>query len=290
MTGYGQGEKSRDGFRVTIEIRSVNHRYCDLKVRMPGELAPLESDIRQRVQQKVQRGRVDLTVSLERRKEPAYEVEVDRTLVDRYLRAARLLKTDFRLEGEIGLESILTLPGAIKVEVQKQQLDKRESAVLFEALDRALEGHDRVRRGEGRHLRADLRKRLVHIGRLERQIRRASRNEPERFARRLRERLGDLLADRSLNPDRIAQEAALLAERSDVTEELVRLQGHLEQAGKLLDGGGDAPGKRLDFLMQEMNREANTIGSKTAGLQVTRAVVEIKAEVEKIREQVQNLE
>ncbi|MBI4161779.1 MAG: YicC family protein [Acidobacteria bacterium] len=290
MTGFGRGEAAGDGFRASVEARSVNHRFCEVKVRTPADLAGLEAEIRKRIQGRVRRGRVDVTVAVEREAEPDYRVEVDRTLVDRYLRAARLLQRDFRLAGEVNLESVLQLPGAVRVETERDELDDRESQVLYRALDRALEGLDRVRRAEGSHLRRDLRRRLGRIGRLAARIRRAAAGTPERLAARLRARIEAIVSAGAVDPDRIAQVAALLAERADVTEELVRLQGHLEQAAALLEGEEGEPGKRLDFLAQEMHREANTIGAKTADLGVTRAIVEIKAEIEKIREQVQNLE
>lgn len=290
MTGFGQGEAGRDGFQVNIEVRSVNHRYRDLKIRMPADLSPLENEIRKKIHSRVRRGRLEISISIERKKSPSYRVEVDRGLITRYLRAARLLKKEFRLEGEVSLQSVMQLSGAVKVEADRRSLDGRETGVLYRALDRALDSLDRVRQSEGDHLCKDLKKRLARIGRYKEQFRKSVTEAPRQLSRRLQRRLEELLPGGRVPRERIAQEAALLAEKSDITEEIVRLDSHLQQAGKLLEGSNPAPGKRLDFLMQEMNREANTIAAKTTHLKISRGAIEIKAEVEKIREQVQNLE
>ncbi|MEE8111094.1 MAG: YicC/YloC family endoribonuclease [Acidobacteriota bacterium] len=290
MTGFGRGEASRHGLRVTVEARTVNHRFCDLKARIPPELSDLEPDIRRRVQQSVRRGRVELAIALEMKKDPGFRVEIDRGLVDRYLKAARRIQKEFHLQGEIDIRTVMELPGAVKVEVERNSLDGKDSEVLFLALERALRALDRVRGSEGRHLRKDIHQRVEKIRKIIRKIAKWSSEAPQRIERKLMDRLDKISREVGVDHRRLAQEVALLAEKADITEEVVRLDGHLDQANVLLKGRSESSGKRLDFLVQEMLREANTIAAKTDSLDVSRAVLDVKAEVEKIREQVQNLE
>src|SRR5712692_7339039 len=290
MTGYGRGAAARDGLSVEVELKGVNHRYLDLKMKLPAELAPLEPELRARVQKIVERARLDVGFALSSAQPPSYRVEVNRALVHGYLQAAAALKKEFRLRGAIPLESIVGLPGAVSIRSDAAPADDRVAAIAFEALGQALEAYDRMRAEEGSRLVDDLKSRLGRIGEEARTIEEAERGLPEAWARRLRERVDSLVKERGLDEVRLAQEIALLVDRVDITEELVRLRGYLDQARSVLDRPQGPVGKTLDFLMQEMNREANTLSSKAEALPICQAALRIKSCVEKIREQVQNLE
>lgn len=295
MTGYASACARGDGARVTVTLKSVNHRYLDLHLKLPPELEALEPRLRQAVRQRLSRGHVDLSVALER--EGAVAVRFDRALVRGYLDAFRRLREEFGVAAEPDLNVLLKIPGAVTVE--PAQLGSEEARaleqLLFGALDEALAALDGMRAQEARAMEREMRARAAEIqeaaGRIE-----ALRAGADRvFFERLRTRVEELLAV-AADRDRIAQEAALLAERSDVSEEVLRLKSHVQQFLELLAAPPDGEaGKRLDFLLQEMNRESNTILAKTAGLgdvglQITEMGIRAKAEIEKLREQVQNLQ
>ena len=237
------------------------------------------------------RGRIDVSVAIVSTRPPALRVNVNRELVAGYLEAAAGLKKEFHLKGSVGLDALLGLPGAISIQAERAGTDGAATGLIPEALRQALLRYEAMRTEEGRRLVTDLRSHLAAIGEAARRILAEARGLPEAYARRLKERLALLLqGERSPDESRLAQEVALLAGRVDITEELVRLQGYVEQAGATLDKPGGPVGKTLDFIMQEMNREANTISSKAEALPICQEALRIKAEVEKIREQVQNLE
>jgi len=292
MTGFGRGEASCGGFRATVEMRSVNHRFADLKFRIPPDMGSMEPQLLQRLQKRVGRGRVDVTVNVVRENEQGGAIEINRPVVASYVRAARALREEFGLEGDVTLSTVLSLPDVVRGGTGRTGPSSGEQKALLDAFEAALEAHDAMRLREGGILARDLTRRLAAVRQLSRRIARKAPGMAPRHARRIAERVRELTrreAAADIDPARLAQEAAILAERSDITEELVRLDGYLEQVEGMLDG--DEPvGKKLDFIMQEMNREANTINSKALDLTVCQAAIEIKAEVEKIREQVQNVE
>jgi uncharacterized protein (TIGR00255 family) len=291
MTGFGQGSAEANGLRVEVELRGVNHRYFDLKLKLPAALAPHEAETRARVQRVVRRGRIDIAVTQSSKRMPAYRVEVNQPLVSEYLAAAESLKKTFRLRGSIQLQEVVALPGALSIQERSETSEGDRAALLEQAIGRALEAYDGMRTEEGRRLADDIRGRLAAIEEDTRAIEEGLRGLPEEYSAKLRERVERLLQGQpGLDPVRIAQEIAIMAARVDITEELVRLRGFVEQAGATL-GRGDGPlGKELDFVMQEMNREANTIASKSEALSICQAALRIRSGVEKIREQVQNLE
>jgi uncharacterized protein (TIGR00255 family) len=290
MTGYGRGAAGREGVRVEVELKGVNHRFLDLKMKLPAELGACEPELRGRVQRMVARARLDVSVSLVSSRPPAFRVEINRRLVREYLGAAAALKKEFRLRGAIPLEAVVVLPGAVTIRGDAAAADGIAATLATEALDQALAAYDEMRAEEGARLASDLRDRLEAIEAASSLIQEAARELPEIYARRLRQRVETLVKERGLDDVRLAQEIALLVDRVDVTEELVRLQGYLEQARAALAASGGPVGKTLDFVMQEMNREANTISSKAEALPICQAALRIKCEVERIREQVQNLE
>ncbi len=291
MTGFGQGAAERDGVRVQLELKGVNHRFLDVKMRLPAEVGLLEPALRAVIQERVSRARIDVAVAILSSRPASSQVVIDRALVAEYLTAVAVLKKEFRLKGTVGVETVLSWPGAVAIRSEAAPADGIASSLLSEALRQALDAYDAMRAAEGRRLAGDIRDRLHAIRAATGRIEDEARGLPETYARRLKERLATLLeGERALDDSRLAQEVALLAGRVDITEELVRLQGYLAQAEDTLARKQGTIGKTLDFIMQEMNREANTISSKAEALSICQGALLIKAEVEKIREQVQNLE
>lgn len=295
MTGYATATARENSTAVTVTLKSVNHRFLDLNLKAPSEIDPLEMRIKQAVRAKLSRGHVDVSVSLER--QGSAEVRFDRSLLSGYLAAFRGVQQEFGLSQEPDLGLLLKIPGAVSVQsgpATGQDLERTER-LLFQALEQALTSLDAMRKQEAEALAAELRTRAANLERVTTRIATLREGADQVFFERLRERITELTGD-AAPAERIAQEAALLVERSDVSEEVVRLRSHVTQFVDHLSGGpnGEA-GKRLDFLLQEMNREANTILSKTAGLgqvglEITDLAIQAKAEIEKLREQVQNLQ
>jgi len=291
MTGYGQAAVELGAVRLAVEARSVNHRYADLRLRLPAELASHESRLRRRVLGRVGRGRIEVGVSLANLDGSEARPVLNRALVGEALAAARALRDEHGLAGEPDVSTILALSGVFRVEPPRLEWGDAERAALDGVLDAALEALDAERCREGRHLCEDLVVRLGAMQRLTDEVEARAAAMPGLVRDRLRERLDALRGEFDLDPQRVAQEAAYLAERCDVTEEVVRLRSHLLEARRLLERPElGALGKRLEFLLQEIHRETNTINSKSSDLELTRHALALKAEVEKVREQVQNVE
>ncbi len=291
MTGYAQAEGSANDLQLTVTIRSVNHRFLDLKLRTPPEADPLEPEIRRRVKAKVQRGSVQIIVNMESAA-PA-TVRVDQALVTAYLEAYRAIAGENGIAADPDLNAILRLPGAVSVD-RAECAEDAFRALLFETLDEALDRLNEARLIEGRTIVADLEARSTTIGNEVEQLGDRMEGVNRLYLQRLESRLGVLLADSNIEDQRLLHEAAIMAERTDIAEELQRLGAHVIKLKATLAGTAEI-GKQLDFLAQEMNREANTMLSKTNplgsdALPVTEAGLRLKAEIEKIREQVQNVE
>ena len=289
MTGFGRGERTAGSLHIDVEIRSVNHRHAEVRVKVPSRLAGLEDALRQRLGSAVTRGRVDATINLSGSEETA-PVEVNHALVAAYLKAAGEIAERHGLKGAVGLESVLSLPGAVSVRSGNGDLTAEQQKLVLGAFENAVGELQEARGAEGKRLAADIVKRLKAILKHKDLITRRAKGLPGRYARRLTERVEEIRKGVQVDPMRLAQEVALLASRSDITEELVRLGGHVEQALAYMSKPAEPVGKKLDFLLQEMHREANTINSKTEDLQISRDTLAIKAEVEKVREQAQNIE
>ncbi|HVG38765.1 MAG TPA: YicC/YloC family endoribonuclease [Pyrinomonadaceae bacterium] len=288
MTGFGRGSIAGDNFSVSVDLKTVNNRFLDIHLRTGAELSALEVLLKKRIGARLSRGRVDVQISLERSGEAAYEL--NRPLIGGYLTALRALQNDFKLSGEPDINAILRLPGAMQP--VRDELPPEAQRGVEQALDAALDELERMRAQEGAALAAEMRARLEIIGQQGRVIEAAKERQLEDYRARLQKRIGDLLAREvaiELDQSRLAQEVAYLADRSDISEEITRLDSHLGQFRATLDEGGEV-GKRLDFLLQELNREANTMLSKSTDLSVKDAALLIKAEIEKLREQVQNVE
>jgi uncharacterized protein (TIGR00255 family) len=290
MTGFGQGQCDVGGWRVAIEIRSVNHRYADLRLRIPTELAIWEPQVRRRVLKGVKRGRVELTVRTEA-KATSGEPKLQREWVQSVLSTAEELRNEYGVEGDLSVADLMRMPALMRTETLAFEAGEEELAALDQALDAACKSHDADRLREGAGLATDLSARVSTMRELAEQMKEHAGALPKRLQERLVARIEQLTSDVPLDPSRVAQEAALLADRSDVTEELVRLAGHLSQAADLVEKPDGQPlGKRLDFLLQEIHRETNTINSKSSELALTRVALSMKAEAEKVREQIQNVE
>jgi len=296
MTGYAQARGVRNGWDIRVSVKSVNHRFLDVRFRLPEGFDVYELRLRQIVREKIHRGHVDVNVNVQ--PGAAAPVQVNRDLLHAYARSAEELQQQIEGSAPLDVVSLLRLPGVIgglapplpETDEEQDQLGQALDACLREALAKL----DDMRHAEGRHLSEELRSRVALIGQQTDQVRELARALTPAFARRLEARLKELLNGTGIEPSRLAQEAALLAERSDISEELDRLRSHLQQFAKLLDGAGEL-GKKLDFLLQEMHREANTMLSKTPGVEtealaITGLSLEIRAEIEKLREQVQNIE
>lgn len=287
MTGFGRGTAAGENFTAIVEMRSVNNRNLDIHWRAPQELAAWEIPLKKQVQAAISRGRVDLTITLMQTGEVGYEV--NRPLLRGYLNALRQIREEFGLAGEVDLATIARLPGILQPSSVDKSLDETVVRGVEEALTQALAALVAMRAVEGHELQKEL---LERIRRIEHQLSIIEANSAtitDHYREKMRARMAEILENVSLDETRLAQEIAYLAERTDITEEIARLRSHLPQLRDLISGDGEI-GKKLDFLLQETNREANTILSKSADLAICDAAIEIKTEVEKLREQAQNVE
>jgi len=289
MTGYGKGMVAGEDFSVSVDLKTVNNRFLDIHLRVGSELASFEPAIKKRITSRLSRGRVDVSVSVERAAQIAYEI--NRPLIAGYVSALKQLQKDFDLAGELDINVLARIPGAIQP--ARNGIDERVYTALEQALDQALNELERMREQEGEALKQELRERVQKIAALVPIIESSAAGLADAYRVRLQKRISELLnrggQSIEIDPVRLAQEVAYLADRSDVSEEMVRLRSHLSQFQEALDAPGEA-GKMLDFLLQELNREANTTLSKSTDLVIKEAGLAIKAEVEKLREQVQNVE
>lgn len=289
MTGFGRGGASIENFSATVDIKTVNNRFLDINLRVPGELQPFEADLKKLITNQLSRGRVDVNLNYERTDEIGFEL--NRPLISGYLSALQELKTQFDLSGEPDLNYIARIPNAFQT--AKSDISPEMSKVIFQAFESALAELQKMRLMEGEALRAELNDRLRQIAEKIPLIESESEWVVEEYRDRLTKKVNELLeksgSQIEIDQGRLAQEVAYLATRSDISEEIARLKSHIDQFRSIMTESNDV-GKRLDFLTQEFNREANTIASKTQNLKVKEASLSIKAEIEKIREQVQNVE
>ena len=291
MTGYAQVKVHVDDqLTLSLSLKSVNHRFLDLHLRMPGELDPVEIKVRRILKERLHRGHIEVTISLERSGGSAFSV--NRNLVGGYLRTFREVAEEFGVSAEPDLNAVLKLPGALNAAENGEgmaALEEQVTGALKECIDRL----NHMREEEGQGAAADLRNRMTHLSSATHEVDQLRGRVLKAYQEKLHGRMQELLGSH-VDHDRILQEAAMLAERSDIQEELVRMKNHIHHFLSLLDAGGET-GKKLDFLLQEMNREANTLMSKTTGvtgeaLRITELGLAMKSEIEKAREQIQNLE
>ena len=290
MTGFGRGNVTGEAFNVAVEIKTVNNRYLDIHLRLSQELAPLEMNVRKLISSRLSRGRVDLSVSLERTGSSTYEI--NRNLIGGYINALRDVQREFNLAGDVDLNTLTRLPGALGQ--ARSGIDEVTTEGIMRAIGEALDDLEKMRAVEGAALADEMRVRLSKIEAEIPIIEDAAAGIVDAYRQRINKRVTEMLARNDnqlveLDAGRLAQEVAYLADRSDITEELARLHSHLEQFRVTIETEGEV-GKRLDFLLQELNREANTVLSKSTEIAIKDAGLVIKAEVEKLREQVQNVE
>lgn len=291
MTGYGRGEGAYDGVNITIELRSVNNRYLDCSIKMPRTYIFAEEALKERVQSKVGRGKVDVFVNIAHVGGEALSVTVNEELAKSYIDALwRLyeLGNGQTVQMDYHATDLARFPDVLTVEKQEEDMDAVK-AQLLEVLDLAIEDFNAMRTREGAKLAEDILSRAETIESLTAAVEERSPKTVAEYRARLEAKMQEVLQNVQIDQNRLLTEAAIFADKVAVDEETVRLRSHLEQLRDMLTKGG-AVGRKLDFLIQEFNREANTIGSKCNDIDITRTVVDIKAEIEKIREQVQNIE
>lgn len=290
MTGFGRSEHSDGKRSITVEIKSVNHRYGDISVKMPRRYSFAEEKIKNTVKKTVSRGKVDVSVIVENLTEDDVTVKLNTMVAKQYVDNLGELQEKFGLTGELTLQFLATLPDVMKAVPDVEDEDEVCRAIQV-PLKQAVENLDHMRMIEGEKLAEDLLKRGEWIRGLVKKIEERSPLVTEAYMEKLRERIKELIGNHVTVPeDRILLEAAIFADKCSITEELVRLDSHMIQLKQILEKSNQPAGKKLDFLVQEMNREANTIGSKANDIEITNSMLEIKSEIEKIREQVQNIE
>lgn len=289
MTGFGRGAVAENNFSVTVELKTVNNRFLDISLRLSNELQQVETEIKRLISSRLSRGRVDVNVQYERSEEINYEL--NRPMIVGYLSAMKKIQEEFDLSGEPDLNVIAKLPNVMIS--RKDELSEAFASGVATALATAIEDLEKMRFSEGEMLRTELESRLDSIEQYLPSIESETESISEEYRQRLTKRIGDLLAKSEsqieIDQGRLAQEIAYLAERADISEEIARLKTHIEHFRTIMSEDKEV-GKRLDFLTQELNREANTITSKTNNMIVKENALAIKSEIEKIREQVQNVE
>ena len=288
MTGYGRGEAASDGMRFIVEIKTINHRYCDINIRMPRLLNALEKKLRQKLQEEISRGKVDVYITYEEFGEREKKVKVDSELAKAYFQAMTELKHQMNLNDDISVTTFLKIPDVFMPEKNDPDDDEAWN-MLSEATDAALRELLAMRGEEGGKLIADICGKIANIFNELEIIEARAPIVVKEYKEKLESRIKDLMDQSLPDENRLALEVAMFADRCSIDEELVRLKSHLSQAQEFSSFNGPV-GRKLDFIIQELNRETNTIGSKANDLTINQRVVEIKSEIEKVREQAQNLE
>ena len=291
MTGYGRAERSDGKCRITVEIKSVNNRYLDLNLRMPKLCNPFEAEIRALLKRYMQRGKVDVSITYERISSADLSILFHKEVAEEYRKAILVMAREMNLPGEVSAYQLIQLPEV--VEQTEKQLDGQEVLSLLKStLNEAGDAFQKTRMQEGAFLKRDL---LDKLNEMEENLSFIAAHSPQvvsEYENRLKERIHALMEDKQIDENRLLMEVAIFADKSCVDEELVRLKSHMQTLRKTLEKteSGNGIGKKMDFIVQEMNREANTILSKTSDIAISERTVELKSEIEKVREQIQNLE
>ncbi len=290
MTGFGRSEYTDEKRVVTVEIKSVNHRYCDVSVRMPRRYSFAEEKIKSTVKQVVRRGKIEVSISVENTAADDVNIKLNTEIAKKYADSLNELKNVLGLDDPVRLEYIASLPDVLKA-VPDVENEEEITAVLCSAAAEAVKHHDEMRKIEGAKLSEDILMRGGIIADLVKEIEERSPKTVNEYAEKLKARITEMISGAIVaTEERIMLEAAVFADKVNVTEETVRLASHIQQLRSIISESSQPDGKKLDFLVQEMNREANTIGSKANDIEITNRVLAIKSEIEKIREQVQNIE
>ncbi len=290
MTGYGRAEKTVEGCTITVELRSVNNRYLDCNIRIPRLYLFAEDAIKTRVQRTISRGKVDVFVTLDNAGGNKTKVSVNKPVADSYYAALQELIETYNLGGknDISVSLLSRFPDVLLAQEEEQDVEQMAENICS-VLDMALADFDQMRTREGERMKADVLSRTALIEQKVSLVEERSPQTVSEYRAKLEARMNEVLANTQIDPARILTEAAIFADKVAVDEETVRLRSHISQLREMLENGG-AVGRKLDFLIQEFNREANTIGSKCSDIEIARHVVDVKAEIEKIREQIQNIE
>lgn len=288
MTGFGAGERENDSYRVHVEIRTVNQRFLEMGFRMPRSMFQFEEAMRGCIKKQVARGKLDVSVAFEDRREQAATIKVNSSLALSYQKALNELSDLLHFARADNVASFAAYPDVLSVEENRSMEGLDE--VLIPAIEDALQGLNDMRRREGENLECDFLKRLEILEQLTDKVEALGPEIVTEYRKRIEKTVKELLSSDNIDESRIIQETAIYADKVNFTEETVRLRSHFGQFRSILGTEGEPVGRKLDFLIQEMNREANTIGSKANQAEAARIVVEIKSEIEKLREQVQNIE
>lgn len=288
MTGFGRGEYRENGKEFLVEIKTVNHRYSDTFIKMPRQLTFLEDRVKDLVSKSISRGKVDIYIAYDDSGEDSRNVFLDASLAETYIKAVEQLRDNFGLKDDITTSLIARFPDVLRLE--KNEEDEETLWQLLKiALEKALKLLVSMRESEGEGLKANLLERLTYIESVLKEIEKRAPEVVKEYKQKLEGRIKELLEQQTLDETRLSTEVAIFADRCSIDEEIVRLESHIKQFRETLDI--ELPvGRKLDFLVQEMNREINTIGSKANDLSIVKNVVEIKSEIEKLREQIQNIE
>ena len=288
MTGYGRAVETVNGREITVELRSVNNRYLDCTVKLPRLLSFAEDAVKQAVKAEISRGKVDVYITVRSEGSEEVKITLNTAMVEGYLAAMKQMEEVYGVRNDVSVSSLSRMPEVFTVD--KPEIDEEQLlSDLMGVVNKAIEGYDAMRAAEGKNMENDLRSRGQTILGLVAEVEKGSAQTVIDYRTRLYNKLREVLENTSIDESRILTEAAIFADKVAVDEETVRLRSHLEQMDNMLTAGG-AIGRKLDFLLQEMNRESNTIGSKCSDVRLARIVVDIKAELEKIREQTQNIE
>lgn len=287
MTGYGRAKLSKDDREYQIEIKSVNHRYLDISVRIPKQLSYLEETIKKEIAKKVKRGKIDVFVTFENNSLEGKEIKINTELAKAYIDELKKLAEKENILSDIQVTEISKYPDVLNI--QSSQDDEKITEEVLETITIATDNLVQMRETEGNKISEDLLKRLNIINKKVEEIAKLSTGLIEEYVVKLEERIKEILKNQEIDKTRLAQEVVIYADKCSIEEEVTRLNSHISQFKNLLNSN-DAIGKKLDFIIQEMNRETNTIGSKANNLEITNGVIDIKTEIENIREQVQNIE
>lgn len=288
MTGYGRGQQIIDGREITVEIKSVNHRYFEFSARVPRAYGYLEEKLKSFIQNRVSRGKVDVGITIFNIEGKDAQIEVNQSIAIGYVEALRKANVTIGLNDDLSLSQLIRLPDIFNV-VKTTEDEEVIWNLVKTVAEEALNNFVSMRETEGQKMKDDINSRLAYISELVGKVEERSPMVTEAYRERLYNKISELLNDKKIDEQRILTEAAIFSEKTAVDEETVRLKCHIQQFTTLLDST-EAVGRKLDFLIQEFNRESNTIGSKAQDVEITRIVVELKSEIEKIREQIQNIE
>ena len=288
MTGYGRNEAVVDGRKILTEIKSVNHRYSDYNIKLPRYYSFLEDKVKKLASESITRGKVDIFISIERCEESDEEVILNKAFVETYLKALEELRDTFKLEDDISVMTVARNSDVFRLE-RREEDEEALWAAVKSVMEKALEDFSAMREREGERIGADLSARVEYMKKIAEEIDEHSPRTVAEYSDRLRRKIEEVLADRTVDEARLLTEVAIFADKVAVNEEIVRLGSHFDEFHEILNSSGPA-GRRLDFLTQEINRETNTIGSKANDVYIAKKVVELKSELEKMREQIQNIE